>query len=61
MRKYINYLLIIFLISGCTTDSSPQPQVVDATSSTVTNTIETTSTSTTIKVEEDIVVDEFGV
>ena len=61
MRKYINYLLTIFLISSCTTDSSPELQVVDATSSTVANTIETTSTTTTIKVEEEIVVDEFGV
>ena len=61
MRKYLNYLLIIFLITSCTTGSSSQPEIVDATSSSVTSVAETTSTTLTIKVEEEIIVDEFGV
>ena len=53
MRKYLNYLLIIFLISSCTTGSSSQPEIVDATSSSVTSVIETTSTTSTIKIDEE--------
>ena len=61
MRKYLNYLLIIFLITSCTTGSSSQPEIVDATSSSVTSVAETTSTTLTIKVDEEFIVDEFGV
>ena len=61
MRKYLNYLLIIFLITSCTIGSSSQPEIVDTTSTTEKSVVETTSTTTTIKVEEEIIVDEFGV
>ena len=61
MRKYLNYLLTIFLITSCTTGSSLQSEIVDTTSTTETSVVETTSTTTTIKVEEEIIVDEFGV
>ena len=61
MRKYINYLLIIFLVTSCTSESSSQPQVIDDMSNTSTSTLETTSTTTTIKAEQEIIVDEFGV
>ena len=61
MRKYLNYILIIFLITSCTTGSSSQPELVDATSSSVTSVAETTSTTLTIKVDEEFIVDEFGV
>ena len=61
MRKYLNYLLIIFLISSCTTGSSSEPEIVDVTSSSVTSVAETTSTTLTIKVDEEFILDEFGV
>ena len=61
MRKYINYLLIIFLVISCTSESSSQPQVIDDMSNTSTSTLETTSTTTTIKAEQEIIVDVFGV
>ena len=61
MRKYINYLLIIFLIACCTSESEPQSQAIDTTSSSTTSTTESTTTTSTVKDDEDLVVDEFGI
>ena len=60
MRKYINYLLVLFLVSSCTSDTEAEPQALET--STTTSSTTTSSTTTTVqKIDEDIVVDEFGI
>ena len=60
MRKYLNYLVVIFLISSCASESETQTQIIETTSTTASTT--SSSTSTTIQnVKEDISYDEFGI
>ena len=60
MRKYLNYLVVIFLISSCASESETQTQIIETTSTTASTT--SSSTSTTIQnVKEDILYDEFGI
>ena len=60
MRKYINYLLVLCLVSTCTSATEPESEILQ--SSTTTSLTSTTSTTTTVQnIDEDIVVDEFGI
>ena len=60
MRKYINYLLVLCLVSTCTSATEPESEILE--SSTTTSLNSTTSTTTTVQnIDEDIVVDEFGI
>ena len=61
MRKYLNYLLVIFLISSCVSEPESQKQVIETTSTT-TSTATSTTTSTTVQgVKEETSYDEFGI
>ena len=60
MRKYINYLLVLCLVSSCTLDTEAEPEVLET--STTTSSTTTSSTTTTVQnIDEEIVVDEFGI
>tara|TARA_B100002019_G_scaffold68416_1_gene58937 strand:+ start:649 stop:2043 length:1395 start_codon:yes stop_codon:yes gene_type:complete len=60
MRKYINYLLVLCLVSTCTSATEPESEILQ--SSTTTSLTSTTSTTTIVQnIDEDIVVDEFGI
>ena len=60
MRKYINYLIVLFFVSSCTSDTEAEPQALET--STTTSSTTTSSTTTTVQnIDEEIVVDEFGI
>ena len=60
MRKYINYLLILCLVSTCTSATEPESEILEI--STSTSSTSTTSITTTVQNnDEDIVVDKYGI
>ena len=60
MRKYLNYLLVITLISSCASEPESQNQVIETTSI-ITSTTSSSTSTTVLKVKEDISYDEFGI
>ena len=60
MRKYLNYLLVITLISSCASEPESQNQVIETTSI-ITSTTSSSTSTTVQKVKEDISYDEFGI
>ena len=62
MRKYINYFIVLCLISYCASNTSLEEEntsVIESTSSSTTSTQTTTTTTTTLK--EVFAIDEFGI
>ena len=60
MRKYLNYLLVITLISSCASEPESRNQVIETTSI-ITSTTSSSTSTTVLKVKEDISYDEFGI
>ena len=60
MRKYLNYLLVITLISSCASEPESRNQVIETTS-TITSTTSSSTSTTVQKIKEDISYDEFGI
>ena len=60
MRKYLNYLLVITLISSCASEPESQNQVIETTSI-ITSTTSSSTSTTVQKVKEDISYDKFGI
>ena len=62
MRKYINYFIVLCLISYCASNTSLEEEntsVIESTSSSTTSTQTTSTTTTTLK--EVFAIDEFGI
>ena len=62
MRKYINYFIVISLVSFCASSNSLEEEntiVIESTSSSTTSTQTTSTTTTTLK--EVFATDEFGI